>query len=638
MSAPAQRTLDWRRLRTTPLRDLLRGRVTGRLDPAIVAEDAGLPPALCGIVDSTARRTRLFRRERAEVASELAAHFADGLEAGRTPEDLASTFGDPRTAARLIGRAKRRARSFPFKAALGSLKALGATLCVLALVYGALAARYFTTTPGPIVDYLPVLNAVASGLPEHERAWPVYRDILLTSGIREAITRFPYDSRPGWSNWPAIVTVLRENDDALERLRVATQRAGLGFEVGYTISDEDMPLWRHISGHPHSRDGVGGLDGAMLPVLNDLRTLARALALDAIVAATDADESRARRSIEGVLSIASQSRESPALIADLIALSIAELALTVTLEVLRDHPDFFGEESLARLAHAFAAFPRDAQPVMRLDSERLFFLDFVQRVYSLDSRGDGRVAPGGLSRYRWELGALPATDAGDALAGPIFSALITSRREAIDEYDRGLDRVRAWASRPPWERAAFVDHEAEASSGLSRMRHSLVRTLRPTLWYSALHEDSFAMRRDAALAVIAAHLHRARHGEWPDTLESLTPALLPRVPIDMFDGMPLRYTLRDGRPLLYSVGHDATDDSGAVPEGISPDDFAHKVSRWIPRAEVARRINAPGASEPVADRPWLRAEGVYRGDLVLFPPQPAREPPPRDTRSDLLDE
>ena len=623
MSAPAQRTLDWRRLRTTPLRDLLRGRVTGRLDPAIVAEDAGLPPALCEIVATTAQRTRLFRSERAEVASELAAHFADGLEAGRTPENLASTFGDPRTAARLIGRAKRRDRSFPFKAALRSLKALGATIGVLIMAYGALAARYHTTKPGPIVDYLPVLNAVASGLPEHERAWPVYRDILLNTPVRKQLAEFSYNSRPGWSNWPAVVTVLRENDDAIERVRVATQRAGLGFEVGYVIREEDAPLWRHIHRHAELESLEEGIFGAMLPFLTDLRTLAQTLALDTLLAATDADESRARRNLEAILSIASQSRETPLLITDLVACSVALLSLETTLEVLRDHPDLFGEESLARLAHVFAAFPRDAQPVIRLDSERLVFLDFVQRVYSLDSRGDGRVAPGGFARYQSYIGA-PHSGADDAVGGPIFSAIASGRRDAIAVYDRGLDRVRAWAARPPWERDAFVDHEVEGASALWRQRHFFSLSVMPTFPTVALQEDMFTMRPRRPP-------HRRppappRHGEWPETLESLTPALLPRVPIDMFDGMALRYTLRDGRPLLYSVGHDAIDDDGRVPEGINPDDFAHKVSRWIPRAEVARRSNAPGARELVR-RPWLRADGVYRGDLVLFPPQPAQEPP-----------
>jgi hypothetical protein len=46
------------------------------------------------------------------------------------------------------------------------------------------------------------------------------------------------------------------------------------------------------------------------------------------------------------------------------------------------------------------------------------------------------------------------------------------------------------------------------------------------------------------------------------------PALLPKPPIDPFDGQPLRYrTNSNGRFTLYSVGHNGTDDRGdAKPE------------------------------------------------------------------------
>jgi hypothetical protein len=40
------------------------------------------------------------------------------------------------------------------------------------------------------------------------------------------------------------------------------------------------------------------------------------------------------------------------------------------------------------------------------------------------------------------------------------------------------------------------------------------------------------------------------------------PTLLPAVPPDRADGQPLRYALRDGKPVLYSLGQDRDDDGG----------------------------------------------------------------------------
>ena len=87
-------------LRTTPLLDVLRGRLTGSLDMRGRIAAAALPKPLDHLIRRVARRTRLWRIEQVEVARELAEHFRDGLAAGRTAEELVQSFGDPRQAAR----------------------------------------------------------------------------------------------------------------------------------------------------------------------------------------------------------------------------------------------------------------------------------------------------------------------------------------------------------------------------------------------------------------------------------------------------------------------------------------------------------------------------------------------------------
>ena len=69
--------------------------------------------------------------------------------------------------------------------------------------------------------------------------------------------------------------------------------------------------------------------------------------------------------------------------------------------------------------------------------------------------------------------------------------------------------------------------------------------------------------RRMAVTAIALERFRLRHGEYPAQLAGLVPAFLPKAPIDLMDGKPLRYRRKDdGTFLLYSVGEDGKDDEG----------------------------------------------------------------------------
>jgi hypothetical protein len=84
---------------------------------------------------------------------------------------------------------------------------------------------------------------------------------------------------------------------------------------------------------------------------------------------------------------------------------------------------------------------------------------------------------------------------------------------------------------------------------------SLPATLRKTLRIIAA--------RDVVVTAIALKRYQLQHGAWPETLAAMVPALLPSVPIDPYDGKPLRYHPNaDGTFLLYCVGEDGVDDGG----------------------------------------------------------------------------
>lgn len=74
--------------------------------------------------------------------------------------------------------------------------------------------------------------------------------------------------------------------------------------------------------------------------------------------------------------------------------------------------------------------------------------------------------------------------------------------------------------------------------------------------------QSIALRRIALTACAVERYHLKNAPGLPDRLDQLVPEFLPAVPLDPFDGRPLRYTPNSEGYVIYSVGPDKADDGG----------------------------------------------------------------------------
>jgi ABC-type transport system involved in multi-copper enzyme maturation permease subunit len=82
-------------------------------------------------------------------------------------------------------------------------------------------------------------------------------------------------------------------------------------------------------------------------------------------------------------------------------------------------------------------------------------------------------------------------------------------------------------------------------------------------WFLPTLQRSQAKVR-CTIVALAVERYRRAHGRWPDSLSALIPKFLEKVPIDLYDGQPLRYRrLADG-VVIYSVGPDRRDDGGKI--------------------------------------------------------------------------
>lgn len=620
------------RLLLTPVSDALRGRLQPRVTWPQQVRAAGLPSSLEQLVLETAKGTRLWRSEQADVAEELIAHFADGLDAGLSADELTRRFGDRDQAARLIRRAKKRNRPFLWRAVRRSVQSIALLLLMCAAVYLVLAARYYFASPTIGHDYLADLNAAALDTATDERAWPLYRDALIALEPWRHQKTDPHP-RPGDARWDEYAAWLESNATALDLARRASQRPLLGYVASPDLHDADRELWpERFSASQQAvlsenLDDVlqGSLISVQLPYLGTLRQLSMVMLDDARrLVVEERDGAVATETLLAVARLAEQLAEPATVISDLVSLACMAAANDAAGEFLQVRPEVFSDQDLLAIAHGFAAF-RGGEIRVRVESERMMFRDILQRMYTDDGSGDGYMTAQGLRAFAALSHGTFIHDASAAAwmkeaAGPLLSVAIVGRREMFERYDELLNAAVIESQQPLWQRrSANVEATVEQmyASPVDRVRYLPIVLLMPALSKAAIHGELLVMRRDAVLVAIALELHRRRHGDWPNSLKELTPHLLPAVPPDRFTGAPIGYVVRDGEPFVYSVGSDLQDQGGTPVKRADGRPDYDAASRWFgPDRIAALRV---GQS---IERGRPASHTLPEGDWIIWPPQP----------------
>jgi hypothetical protein len=591
----------WRKLRYTPAKDLVRGRISGRLDVKGTIARSGLPAPAKDLIQRVVKRTRLWLSEKVDLADELIAHFLDGIEGGASVESLIEKFGDERKAAKLIRRAKKRNRPLPWHI----MRALGWMMALMLAIYGFLAARFVLGRPSPKIDYVAALNKPVLSVPEDQRAWPIYRQAILGIGEREkkdAVNRLNeiFDARPGTEHWPKVGPWLKEHEGVVELTRQGSQKPIVGFILGHDGSMRDRQVFPDRWNLPASKE-EGTVLTILLPHLSELRLLATILVVDATYARQQQDARRAMMDLEALLNMPPQMhRDSGLLILDMVSFGLWELGLSTMEQALLDQNLKLSDADLQKLAHLISR-PKLPSDLVDFEGERMMVLDVVQRSYTDEGNGKGHLTAEGQKFLRI-CGAIAGSPrrASSSIKGyseVLFECftwasgpLTDSRETFVRKYERLMDIADANLRRPmreanwqPFDNAIYgwdpIDKVREPALALIVSLSSVQQRAEMVLG----HRDGIVLR-------IALELYRRKNGQYPKTLGQLVPEYLPQVPADRISGGEVKYKLLKGRPLIYSVGADQDDDGGRPPTGKNG---------WI------KAVSWRESKEKAADGDWL---------------------------------
>ncbi|MFP4058763.1 MAG: hypothetical protein ACLF0G_17990, partial [Candidatus Brocadiia bacterium] len=302
-----------------------------------------------------------------------------------------------------------------------------------------------------------------------------------------------------------------------------------------------------------------------MPHLASLRHAARLLSLQAVERAESGRPAEAAKALRAALRTGHALRHEPILISALVRIACDALAvrhLEWTLARCRFRPRL--------LPPIEAALREEADPRLierAMVGERAMGIDaFNKYVLGPRRREVGLLAPG--------LGhpGLPLMPA------PIRKGDMLCYVGAMGRYVE--------LARRPYPRN-LVDG-AETGDQLARdvpAYFPFTRMLLPALGRVWEVGQEHMARCESARVALAVLRYQARRGHLPQRLDQLTPDSLPDLPLDPYDGRPLRYRKAADGFVVYALGQNATDDGGETqrrPDGADPPDIGFRYRR--PRA------------------------------------------------------
>ena len=561
--------------------------------------ESRLPGHITSVVQSILTACRLSRSEKAAVAEELLAHFRDGMDRGQSSSELVEDFGDPAVAAPLIQSSKRRNRPMWKK----SLQFSGYGIAGLAAAYVVVSIWFHMGKPTPSVDYVAQMNQPIVAIPDSEKGWPIYRPMWIKYKFSEGgqfdIPEMwfheidPEDEhltsqrmiRQGDEGWEAARIAFREHADLLDAFRRGAQKPYFGIELqndpnqysdedleaifpGRTREDSNDPSAGIINGQSGTDQLIGeSLIMVLLPHVQVMRKAARIFVVDTRLAVDENDSERAVQNIETMLGLARHSAEGPVLICSLVGYAIAGITFNQIEEVLQQDPDFFNEDQLARLQKAVQS--ADIQGWLHFEGELMAVEDIIQRTYTDDGNGDGRLTSQGIKFLMSPdmLGLYDRPMTGNSrlqqwtetVLGPASLFVAASRKEVSDRANRLMDRVIEDADRPFWE-AKHFDLDAELEQG--EIKYALLSMMLPASQQVRAAMDRALGHQEGVRGAIALYRYHQKNDKWPKSWNEIPKQMLPTAPIDQLTGKPMRFKIVDDQPLIYSVGNDRDDDGG----------------------------------------------------------------------------
>jgi hypothetical protein len=491
---------------------------------------------------------RYRKKVRRDVQAELTAHFEDELKDCKTDEQreqkarqLIAGFGDVKLLAILLRRAKKRCRPLWRKVLVRGFQAIGIVILYILICFAPMVGR-----PNISVNYADWLNEQGrAGRAESQNAYPYY-DKAVAASVR--MPKLLIESKV---QWPAdfndvemqqLTQWLSENGEALDLLIQGIKKPYYWYV--YTLAETDL------------NKGTNGfipvlIDTILMDNLAEYRTLARVLNWRCRYKAYQGNAESALEDCVSLVKFGRHQQGKGLLIEQLVGIAVEALAHGSILLIIErvDVPADTLKDIQEKLQDEFSS----AQKVVNLDGEKAFLYDYIQRTFTDDGSGGGRMLARGapLAVGDWKTGMWR------------FATLsYPGRREVTRMVDQYYELAGQLLDETPLQLERTDESE---KLGEIAGKSFLIKILAPAhdrivniCWRVKTH-------RIAVLTMLALARFEKDKGRYPENLASLVElGYLKEIPLDPYSEGPLVYKKTDGSFILYSLGENLSDDGGRV--------------------------------------------------------------------------
>ena len=370
------------------------------------------------------------------------------------------------------------------------------------------------------------LAVAPAALPDSENAAILYNRVFDQLKDDHVLARNDFDPK---SDDPENLDVLQRHASALRLLRRGAAMPNCRFDRDWARPDIYL----------------------MLPELNQVRISAQLLQLDSRVELAAGHDDVALADVNAISGMAGHIGQEPILISGLVSFGVdgvADAALQGALgKVTRP------AQLDALIGFDPAADHRTWQHCLR--GEECFGMTTFAELQG------GEVSPQYLilATQGGPTNMIPTVNNIVEPFGTLLRVFVLSA--GLDSYMQQMDEYQTLARQPYYDAKARLDAIAADSETIKRQGY-FQSVFMPTI-SRPFRGCAKAEAGDACAQVgIAATRYRLDHGSLPARLADLVPNYIDAVPLDPFDGNPLRLTTKGGQWTVYSISVDGRDDGG----------------------------------------------------------------------------